>query len=428
MQQNEDRIKDLVKSRLSQFEADPPSGLWLRIEQQVRRRKRLVLFRYAAVAAGILLLAGIPAMMFLTDQFGTSEKSSSIAQRDQSVGIKQTEASVAIKTPELKKEKQQEQFAAISSHQETQGSAYQKLKVDKAANNSAINSDQTVRNNAISNADTGNVKTEEIELITQATLPTNQPDTLAERPVQPDIAGPANVPVPDFGPKQETNSRKSWDLALGYGSNPSVSIAENSMAKDANNASFSPDDFSSGVAAETSYYEQVESTTHRAPLVFGFAVSRNISKRWSLESGLIYSRLSTVIRTTEMNAMYHEYESVLHYLGVPLGVRVDFLKYKSLGMYAMQSVVFEKGLANSSIADTYTKSCLSATDRSSSSVRGIQISSVTAVGLEVDVMKRLGVYGQAGAQMFFLNGSQPYNIRSAHKVWPSFQTGLRFHL
>jgi hypothetical protein len=188
------------------------------------------------------------------------------------------------------------------------------------------------------------------------------------------------------------------------------------------------DDFSSEVAEETAYFEDIESTTHAAPLVFGLSISRNISKRWNLETGLVYSRLGTVIRASEINAAYREYKSVLNYLGVPVGIRFEILKRKSLGIYAMQSVVFEKGVSSSRTTNIYKKNTLSSTETVSFPVRGIQVSSITGMGAEVDVVKQLGFYGQAGAQVFFLNASQPYNIRSAQMVWPSLQLGLRFHL
>jgi hypothetical protein len=94
----------------------------------------------------------------------------------------------------------------------------------------------------------------------------------------------------------------------------------------------------------------------------------------------------------------------------------------------MQSVVFEKGVSSSRTTNTYKGNSLTSTETVSFPVRGIQVSSITGMGAEVDVVKQLGFYGQAGAQVFFLNASQPFNIRSAHMVWPSFQLGLRFHL
>jgi hypothetical protein len=264
--------------------------------------------------------------------------------------------------------------------------------------------------------------------IHQAITPTNPPETLAETPVESDITGPADVITVETPPIPKAIYKGSWDLALGFGANSSVSILDNNAALAKGNSNYLQDDFSAEVAEETAYFEDVESTTHNAPLVFGLSISRNISKRWNLETGLVYSRLGTVIRASEINAAYNEYKSVLNYLGVPVGVRFEILKYKSLGIYAMQSVVFEKGVSSSRTTNIFKENALVSTETVSFQVRGIQVSSITGMGAEVDVVKQLGFYGQAGAQVFFLNASQPYNIRSAQLVWPSFQLGLRFHL
>lgn len=431
MQNREDKIKDLAKSGLGSYEEEPSAGLWPAIETGIRRRKRMVLFRYIAVAATILLLAGIPALFMLTDNKRGSQEIARIDKQDQfasSVEKQAAEIQTAIS-------------ADLSSVQEiTQNQASEPSDVIIAARTMQLNTETSVVRKLVdpkpvkdqlTEGLTDVIDTENIEITEnshQATTLTNPPETLAETPVASDISGPANVMNIETRPISKSIYKGSWDLALGFGANSSVSISDNNSALAKGNSRYMQDDFSAEVAEETAFFEDIESTTHAAPLVFGLSISRNISKRWNLETGLVYSRLGTVIRASEINAAYGEYKSVLNYIGVPVGARFDILKRKSLSIYAMQSVVFEKGVASSRTTNIYKKNALSSTETVSFPVRGIQVSSITGMGAEVDVVKQLGFYGQAGAQVFFLNASQPYNIRSAQMVWPSFQLGLRFHL
>lgn len=431
MQSKEDKIKDLAKNGLSSFEAEPSAGLWTAIEAGIRRRKRMVVFRYMAVAATILLLAGIPALFMLTNNNKDSQQTTRVAKKDISTPAVENQATqVQAVFPDDQssaRNNNQEQTSASASM--GFGSKSKESKPDAliAQKQAKIKQEKDQLIEDLKDV----LVTENIEITEnshQATTPTNPPESLAENPVKSDITGPADVIKIETTPISKPIHKGSWDLALGFGASSSVSISDNNSALAKGNSRYMQDDFSSEVAEETAYFEDIESTTHAAPLVFGLSISRNISKRWNLETGLVYSRLGTVIRASEINAAYREYKSVLNYLGVPVGIRFEILKRKSLGIYTMQSVVFEKGVSSSRITNIYKKNTLSSTETVSFPVRGIQVSSITGMGAEVDVVKQLGFYGQAGAQVFFLNASQPYNIRSAQMVWPSLQLGLRFHL
>ena len=431
MRDKNDKIKDLAKSRLNGFEAEPSAGLWPAIEAGIRRRKRMVVFRYLAVAATILLLAGIPALLMMTKPNQNSLESAQVAKQDQSApAVEKQVAEIPTVFP----------ADQSSTQKNTQNQTSIPSNVRIAARSTQLNTETSlVRKQAEFKPEkdqliediTDVLVPENIEIIEnsqQATTPTNPPETLAENPVRSDITGPADVIEVEESPKSKAGHQGSWELALGYGPNSSVTISDNNSELAKGRSNYLLDDFSSEVAEETAYFDDIENTTHSAPLVFGLSISRKISKRWNLETGLVYSRLGTAIRGSETNAEYTEYKSVLNYIGIPVGARFEIFQHKSIGVYAMQSVVFEKGVSSSRTTNIYKKNTLAATETVSFPVRGIQVSSITGMGAEVDVIKRLGFYGQAGAQVFFLNASQPYNIRSAQMVWPSFQLGLRLHL
>ncbi|NTW26358.1 MAG: outer membrane beta-barrel protein, partial [Lentimicrobium sp.] len=170
---------------------------------------------------------------------------------------------------------------------------------------------------------------------------------------------------------------------------------------------------------------EVENTTHNAPLTLGLLISRQIGKKWNLETGLVYTKLGYQIETSEINQTYHEYRSEIYYLGIPLGVRFGIIDRKRFGIYAAQSLIIEKGIAGRTYNDTYNQGLLTGSENNSVSIRGIQLSSLTGIGADLRIAPKISLYGQTGLQLFFMNASQPYNIRSARVAWPSFQLGLR---
>ncbi len=430
MQDKKDKIKDIAAKGLSNFEADPPAGLWPTIAAEIRRRKRVVFFRYVSVAATILLLAGVSALLMLNDDTKNSLQPGQVAEQNQNVPAAENQASKD-STPFAQNEispKGSGQVKASVSESIKSAAKAKQFSVESSIAGKQADL-KPLKDKSFEN-DPEDAIAENIEIIDsthQANQPTNPPEALAGTPVKSDIAGPAGAIDKETILKPEP-TKDSWDLALGFGANYSVTNSDDNSALAEGKSNFLHDNFSSSVAEETAYFEDVESTTHNAPLIFGLSISRKIGKRWNIETGLVYSRLGTVIRASEINAVYREYKNSLNYIGIPVGIRFEIHKHKSFGIYAMQSVIFEKGVSSSRTTNIYKENALISTETAHFPVRGIQLSSITGVGAEVDVVKQLGFYGEAGAQVFFLNASQPFNIRSAHMVWPSFQLGLRFHL
>ena len=104
------------------------------------------------------------------------------------------------------------------------------------------------------------------------------------------------------------------------------------------------------------------------------------------------------------------------------------MERKRFGIFATQSVIIEKGIKSSNYTYTFTQGELSGSENNEAGIRGIQLSSLTGLGADVKIAGKMSAYGQAGIQVFMLNNTQPYNIRSARVAWPSFQVGLRMKL
>jgi hypothetical protein len=436
MSDKNDKIKKLAGSVLSQFEAEPPADMWSRIEMQTRRKKRLLLFRVLAMAASMLILLGVGFSLLMPDS-DPGSKSRDLSQNKGSESRNLTRetskqsatdhaglsgAGLAKQPPIASPVKQSEnnKIIAYGQNGKTEGSMLgEQLQDTKPLQTDIKPPEQTLTEETIPVT----VSTEDVVAIVE-TAKITAPEDISDVSVT-DIT----LLMPE--PPQESsksNGSNNWSLALGYGTSSSIEMTQQEAALNSSGGNFSYDELSAEVANNTSYFEDIESTSHNAPLSLGFIISKKTGKRWYFETGLLYTRLGYHIKTLERNNTYQQYNNQLYYLGLPAGVRFGILERKRFGIFATQSVIFEKGVVSTGYTETFTNGILTNTESNKTDIRGIQLSSLTGMGGDIKIAGNISVYGQAGLQLFFLNRSQPYNIRSARVAWPSFQVGLRMKL
>jgi opacity protein-like surface antigen len=218
-----------------------------------------------------------------------------------------------------------------------------------------------------------------------------------------------------------------WNLALGYGTNPSFAMPPEDYVIEETRSTFAHDNFSSDMAFDTAYFEQIESTDHKFPVGLGLMAGFSLSRRWQVESGVVYTRLTTVNRTFAMNSMYREFENSISYLGVPIGIRYHMIHRDLWTLYVGQSLVIEKGLRNRFTTYYYENDVEVNAEATYAPVRGVQVSALSSLGVDFVLSGQFSLYFQGGIQYFFLNETQPYTIRSTNPVWPSVQTGIRYN-
>ena len=157
-------------------------------------------------------------------------------------------------------------------------------------------------------------------------------------------------------------------------------------------------------------------TKHYKPVTLGASVRVPIGGRWSITSGLTYSRLKS--KTTIQNT--HQ-EQVLHYVGVPLGVIYNIWEYKRFNVYAIGGMQ-----ADFNVKATLKKSTQA--DVTSIGKDRVQFSALLGPGLQLDLLQGFGIYVEPTARYYFNNGSAVDNYFK-DKPWNiNFNAGLRLSL
>lgn len=402
-----DNLERIISSKLTNFEVNPPSHVWEAVAAAQRRKVRLFYFRIASAAAVLLLLVALP---FMLSRFEPAPLQPSVANTEY------TEQSIIAVVNEPYKEKSE----LINSVQNLiiHSATIQKTNVD-------VSSGQKISNATELNATSEEFTQYESVAANQTDQEVSEKDETASAQLSPLM----KVFDDTFSGFEDANARINggqFQFAIAYQGIPSGSMSGGDFSIRGNATKFGPDPFQSSMAYRTSFYKEIESTDVRPPLSLGIKVSYYTSARFSVETGLLYTELSTRSKTLEMNNMYHEFEQTLHYIGLPIGMRYDLFKQKSFTIYAAQSVVFEKGLRAVNRVNNYEKITLKSSEKSMAPISGFQLSTLSSAGVDIPLFAGFSFFGEGGFQVFYLNHTQPFNIRSAKPLWPVVHAGVRF--
>lgn len=143
---------------------------------------------------------------------------------------------------------------------------------------------------------------------------------------------------------------------------------------------------------------------HRQPIRFGLSLRYQLDNRWSVESGLSYTRLSSDITTTT-DGKTTTTEQRLNYIGLPLNISYDLWRTRHFGLYLIAGGMIEKSLDTSPW----------------------QFSLNGAAGAEYKLTDYFSLYAEPGLGYYFKDGSTTPTVYQDHPLNFNLSFGLRFH-
>lgn len=177
-----------------------------------------------------------------------------------------------------------------------------------------------------------------------------------------------------------------------------------------------------GSLERENYYENKE---HKPPFIFGLMFNYQLSKRFSLSSGLNYIRLST-LASNEGVDWRSEYQTTKHYLGLPVNINYDFVQRKNFNLFITSGIQFEKGIIDKNRSTKFQNGEQINEYFSSDAIKGGQAGFNFGFGTNYHINKSFDLYLQTGITHYFYKSH--YNIWSDREIWPNLQAGVRFHL
>lgn len=163
------------------------------------------------------------------------------------------------------------------------------------------------------------------------------------------------------------------------------------------------------------------------PVQVGVSVAYSFTDRLSIESGLTYSCLVSDLSSGTASGNY-DIRQTLHYIGLPLYLKYDFLKIGGFSLYASAGGQMEKCVAGKTRTDYFIGGKKISSESGRIMVEPLQWSVGAYVGAQYSFNSLVGLYVEPGAAYYFSNGSPVNCIYSERPFNFSLRAGLRFSL
>lgn len=177
---------------------------------------------------------------------------------------------------------------------------------------------------------------------------------------------------------------------------------------DYGNAVLQPDDY--------------DDISYNLPLSFGITARKKLGKRIAMETGLVYTYLSTNFQRNGSTRIKGKLG--LHYLGIPANLIVDLWDNSKWNIYASAGVMVEKGLRS-----VYTQHIYRASSEEEATVKtsihGLQWSLNGSLGVSYRLLNDWSLYAEPRLSYFF-DSNQPISIRTDKPLTVGFGLGVRF--
>lgn len=167
---------------------------------------------------------------------------------------------------------------------------------------------------------------------------------------------------------------------------------------------------------------------HKIPVSTGVSVAIGLTDRLSLETGLTYSYLFSEAKVNSSTGGKYHIKQKLHYLGVPVGAKYDFLQSRHIILYGSAAAHFEMCVSSNFSKSITINGNKSKPDSQRLNVKGIQPSVNSHLGAEFKLTQSLGAYVEPGVSYYFKNDNHPENYRTENPFSFSLRAGLRINL
>lgn len=432
----DDKIKDAFSSKFSNFEPSVPSDMWNKIEQGLQGQsvpvspKKIPLYRYFAAAAGVAAILVICFVLFQpekdtyqqtsdnTPPIEVNNAADTIITNNAEQEDKKTEQSI----PQNPINNQASLAQPIHPYSSFNSNTYQQIastdgdKRDDAqtlfTNNSPVvivddkQDNSQSDNNTKKNVDEKTLKQqlEELEALSQ-----NRQGLLAE-----------NLQGKD-------NKRKGFALSFNGGSglapesNDNI-IVNNPLSMVVKGESLNT--YSDAVVRK----ETAVDMDHRQPISFGLTVSKDITGKLSVETGLVYTYLSSKIKGEKPEVYQRADNQYFHYLGVPVAVNYTFAEWGKADFYISAGGMIQKDIAGKMKGSSKVQDEFSETEgefNEKISQDNLQFSVNGAVGASYPIYKNLHVYTTVGGVYYFEANNEYKTIYSDKKLQLDLNIGLK---
>lgn len=164
---------------------------------------------------------------------------------------------------------------------------------------------------------------------------------------------------------------------------------------------------------------------HKQPVRIGASFRYPLNNRFSLESGLAYTRLLSHL-TSGSDSYHYETEQALQYIGISLNLDYSLWKNKLLDFYLSGGGMVEKCVSGKSVTDYILDDKIASTETKNIKINPLQCSINAAAGIQLNLLSRIGIYAEPGISYYFDNNSPVETIYKEKPLNFNLEIGIRF--
>lgn len=412
-----DKIKDLFSSKLTSFEADVPASVWGGLDLLLSQQP----IPTADPTSTSTTSTSASTSSTVTSTIGTSIIKGALIVAGVSVVV----TGILLYPDKENAPIADEKIIAVSEQEPV-------VKIDTVFADT-LNSVSIRPYNIIREVEAVAISTEEEPAIVYAIQPpvneansTSKEDTI--------ISSSESLPQKTEPVDIKKSEVKGFSINL-FGS---AGLFSNSKIQNGGDFLFSYDDrgsvFKNALKKENSEYKM----RHKQPLSVGLTISKGLSKRLFIETGVIYTYLQSDISSSSIFDISEKQS--FHYLGIPVSLNYNFYKLRKVDLYLSLGAMIQKDFSGE-YESNMGFSKLGLEDRKLAhqiyygepyfirehiKQSNPQLSTHLKLGIAYPIYKKLYLYGTIGGTYYFDARNKYSTIYSDKKLQMNVDLGVKF--
>ncbi|MPS63985.1 outer membrane beta-barrel protein [Chryseobacterium sp.] len=163
---------------------------------------------------------------------------------------------------------------------------------------------------------------------------------------------------------------------------------------------------------------------HKTPVTFGASVSKRIGKKWSVGTGINYTKLSAEL-TSGSGSNFISSEQSIHYVGIPVQINYNVIQKGAFTGYITGGGVIEKAISGDIKTKYIVDGEVKEVTKEEIGEKPVQVSVNTAAGLQLKVIKNIGIYAEPGVSYHFRDNSSLQTIYKEKPLNFNVKFGIR---
>jgi hypothetical protein len=166
---------------------------------------------------------------------------------------------------------------------------------------------------------------------------------------------------------------------------------------------------------------------HKIPVTFGVSVYYNLGKKWGIGTGVNYTKLTSELHSGS-NSNYIKGDQSIHYIGIPVQVNYNVIQKGRFTGYVTGGVLAEKAVAGKLKTKYIVNDEVQDEQEERLDVKPVQLSVNSAIGLQVKIIDKIGIYAEPGIGYHFKNDNQLNTIYKEKPLNFNMKFGIRLLL